>query len=127
MGRPRKPTKLLVISGSAKKHPDRMAARAGEPKPIKELGPPPRGLDEAERKIWKELVARIPKGVAKDCDTYIVELTVRLTAKMRRNELNASGVSQLRGCLQSLGMTPADRSRVNGDDGGQKSGDFEGF
>jgi hypothetical protein len=40
-GRPRKPTKLLEITGALRKNPARGRAREGEPQPAGDLGDPP--------------------------------------------------------------------------------------
>ena len=112
MPKPRKPTSQLSEL-TLKRNTGRYADRANEPKPTNILGPPPKHLAPTQKKLWKELVKRIPDGVLYDCDTYIVELTVRLIEKMRTGTLMTSEVSQYRGCLASLGLTPADRSRVS--------------
>jgi len=40
-GRPRTPTNVLQLNGSAKKHPDRMKERAQEPKDKRDLNKKP--------------------------------------------------------------------------------------
>lgn len=97
---------------SLKKNASRYKARLNEPKPVALLGSAPKHLDAEQKRIWEEIVERVPEGILFACDAYVVELTVRLTQKMRDGKLSASETGQYRGCLASLGITPADRSRV---------------
>lgn len=55
MGRPRKPTRMLELSGYSAKHPERRKEREGEPIVTEPLGSPPAYLDESERACWEEL------------------------------------------------------------------------
>jgi len=72
----------------------------------------PAHLSAAEKPVWAELVGLAPKRVLAECDTYVVELTVRLVAKLRDGTINGAQTGQLLACLGRLGMTPADRSKV---------------
>ena len=45
-------------------------------------------------------------------DSWIAETACQLMAKMRRREATTSDIGRLINCLSSMGMTPADRSRV---------------
>lgn len=112
MPAPRLPTKTLELRGAFARNPKRRAARKAEPTPAGELGPPPR-LSKKQRAAWDEIVAQAAPGVLTSADRLIVELTARLAARMRDGELNGFLAQQLRSCLASLAMTPADRSRVN--------------
>jgi hypothetical protein len=111
MPRPRKPTELHVLEGTLRsRHKD----REGEPIVLMPLGPPPKCFQPEARIIWHELVDSIPPGVVTKSDRYIVELAVRLVIQMRHSKMGLTPAlaSQLRACLASLGLTPADRSRV---------------
>lgn len=96
-----------------KRNSGRYKSRESEPKPVALLGSAPEHLDKVQKGIWRELVGRVAPGVLFACDAYVVELTVRLTEKMRAGQLTSSETGQYRGCLASLGITPADRSRVS--------------
>lgn len=113
MPTPKKPTNLLVLSGSVAHDPKRYANRTTEPKPTGVLGPAPKHFDAAHKLIWKEVIKSVPPGVLTNSDRIVVELTCRLTYKMRFGELTSSNAAQLVSCLSRLAMTPADRSRVN--------------
>ena len=150
-GRPRKPTAVLEATGAFRKNPQRAAARANEPKPNGPIGKPPAYFDAAHKKVWKELVGESQRGVLTKADRKHLELTTRLTCRMRvvpgrmtkalnflgdalitlgmdkaevaefktdiRKTLGCSAqeLSLLSTCLQRMGMTPADRSKVYGE------------
>lgn len=109
----RKPTTLLEASGALAHDPKRHAHRVTEPKPTEALGPAPKHFTPAQKKIWKELVSIAPKGVLFHCDRWVVETACLLMERLRSSSFNTSDIAQLRSCLATLGMTPADRSRVS--------------
>jgi hypothetical protein len=113
MPRPRKPTQLLVVEGNLR--PGRHAERALEPVVDIPLGGPPRGWKPDGKALWWEIANAIPANVATKADRLIVELTCRLVGVMRKEPANFTSAiaAQLRCCLASLGLTPADRSRVS--------------
>jgi len=107
MARPRKPTHLHIVQGTLTAA--RRRARRGEPIVSDPIGPAPDGVDKV---IWDEIVAAIPAGVAGAPDRLITELATRLVRQMRAGPVSPALAAQVRGCLQSLGLTPGDRSRV---------------
>lgn len=112
MGRPRKPTKLLELNGSLKKHPDRR--QKGEPKPEGTVGDPPAHFDDDQAKTWRELAGIIPAGVLGRGDRICLELAAVLLERFRRDPESFQGtkLNTLHTCLAKMGLTPADRSRV---------------
>lgn len=107
-GRPRKPTSLHVIEGTRTR-----TDRSAEPVDSRPLGEPPKHLKAAQRRVWEEFVESMPAGVLAQADRYAVEVVVLLIAKMRTAAgLTAAEIGTLQRGLASLGMTPADRSRV---------------
>ena len=114
MARPRTATNLLDARGSFQKNPQRKAERAEEPTDLEPLGDPPAGLSEREYEMWSEVVTVMHKGVVYEVDRFAVELAVRLITKMRYrfNDMTAAEMGRLQGVLGQLGMTPADRSKV---------------
>lgn len=113
MPRPRTPTALLEASGQLAHDPKRHAHRANEPQPTEPLGKAPNHLCASQKRIWKELAAIAPAGVLTNADRWIVETTVILMTKIRSGSFTSTDIGQLRTCLASLGLTPADRSRVS--------------
>ena len=113
MPRPRKPTKLHVIQGTLRK--SRHRDRADEPEIIAPLGAPPEGWPVAAKMMWAEIANCIPPGVARKADRVMLEVLIRLIAKMRENSeaLTPALAAQIRAGCAAFGMTPADRSRVS--------------
>jgi P27 family predicted phage terminase small subunit len=123
----RKPTAVLAMSGSLSKHKDRLDARANEPVPDPKLGNCPTHLDEQQKLLWKEIVSQIPPYVVTKSDRLLIELAVRCLEKIRNDGkavLDAEGkvvrviacstntIAQFQKCLSQLGMSPADRSKI---------------
>jgi hypothetical protein len=108
----RKPTNLHEISGAFKKNPDRGRARKNEPVPKAGIGPAPSHMTDQERACWDEIVSIVPNGVLYDSDRLAVEITAKLLAKYRRDEHSTPELTALRASLSSLGLTPADRSKI---------------
>jgi hypothetical protein len=87
MGRPRKSTALLELSGYFRKHPDRRRARANEPVSNGPLGDPPEHFDAQQCAMWKELARASPAGVLGGSDRAYFEILCGLMLRWRRNEL----------------------------------------
>jgi hypothetical protein len=106
------PTALLLSNKSLRKHPDRAARRACEPRPELGLGPSPSYMDEAVKARWQELIEIVPAGVLTRMDGPSAELLCILWAEMRRGGMNASNRKTLMALFGKFGLTPAERSRV---------------
>lgn len=113
MARPRKPTAVLELTGAFKKNPQRKKARSTEPVPTGEVGPPPPHFDAPLTAIWYEVIAIIPAGVLTGADRILVELTCSLIHSLRTYTCEKGDKSLLKNCLASLGMTPAERSKIS--------------
>lgn len=110
----RKPTEKLKRSGAFKKNPKRAASRKSEPRPNGPIGPPPLSLTDAQVVCWSEIIENAHTGVLTRADRHVVELAARTMATIRAGrKITAFQLQQMRSLLASLGMTPADRSRVN--------------
>lgn len=116
MPRPRKPTSQLSPSYAGKKRVRNQ--RQTEPQAGGKLATRPK-LPKPVAECWDALVALAPAGVLRECDVIIVEVTARQWAKLRGGRATAADVTQLRACLQQMGMTPASRSQVMSQ-GGEK-------
>lgn len=121
MPRPRTPLEQAEATGAVDHNRKRFADRQKAPKYGGELGPAPDYFTPEQIMLWEALVERIPKSVLVAADTYIVELTVVQLYLFRQYARNgnlptASAMAELRKCMASLGMTPADRTRVSGSD-----------
>ncbi len=113
MGRPRKPTNLLILSGVAKKNPKRLKEREGEPENVNPLGDPPKKLTVAERRYWESIKQESIEGVLGEADRFAVAIASRLINKFFTNTINGPELTQLIKLLSQFGMSPADRSKIN--------------
>jgi hypothetical protein len=120
MGRPRKPTRVLEMSGAFRKDPARGRARANEPRPTTAVGDPPVDFlnsfsPTAKRhlEIWRQFVEQAPEGVLTGCDRQMLANACRLQAQIERGGASAGMYSQMRAYLGEMGMTPASRSKVD--------------
>lgn len=110
MGRPRKPTRVLELSGAFKKNPQRRREREGEPEANEPLGDPPDRLDEAERARWIEL-SRDYTWLGR-ADRVALEMAARQMAAIIRDGGKASDYAVLRGYLSDLGGMAGSRSKI---------------
>lgn len=142
-GRPRKPSALLEASGAYDRshgHPERR--RNSEPKESRPLGDPPARLPKSVVPFWDEIVGMAAAGVLKISDRWAVELAARLMhkavakpsfadirkavkdgllsmidaqrlAKKQADGISSAELSTLKSLLASLGMTPADRTKLS--------------
>lgn len=119
MGRPRKPTNVLELTGAFRKNPGRAAAREHEPKPADALVSPPASFNPETSTgarmlaIWHELVAQVPEGVLTTADAFHVELTCRLMFQVRIGCGKAGDYAQLNSLLGKMGLNPSDRSKIS--------------
>jgi hypothetical protein len=113
MGRPRKPTAILELTGAFKRNPQRKRARAGEPIATGETGCPPVHFDEPLSAIWYEIIGVVPAGVLTAADRILLELTCTLIQGLRTQTSERGDKALLKSCLASLGMSPAERSRIS--------------
>ena len=113
MGRPKKPTALKEINGSAKKNPGRI--NQNEPKDSRGIGPAPSYFDKSQKAIWDEIVTNCIAGVLTQADRFAVEMTSLLLFEFRLDpqEFPSSKMAQLVKLCSQMGMTPADRSKIH--------------
>jgi phage terminase small subunit len=109
MARPRKPTALLEAKGSFDRDP---ARRRKDPVTTGELGPAPAHLDIDQKKVWRELSALLPIGVARNADRFSFELIVSLMYRQRTEGLSGSELSSLVSLLSKFGLDPSNRAKV---------------
>lgn len=110
MGRPRKPTRVLELTGAFRHDPQRRRERENEPEPTPGLGKPPACLSESQKARWREIAKYCPWLTV--ADRPMVEMTARLWQLMRDGAASVGEIKQLAANLAHLGMTPADRSKI---------------
>lgn len=119
MARPRKPSKLKELNGSAVHNSNRV--NKNEPKPKVALSGVPDHFTDKERDAWKDITTRIIDGVAFDSDHVHIEMAAKLLASIRHPSLDDTGrpvvvvsaYAQLASLLAKLGMNPSDRQKIS--------------
>lgn len=113
MPAPRKPTTLLQLVGAFDKNPQR--ARVDPVSAPLKLAPPrPKPITFAQ--AWNLIAKSCPEGVLAERDRIWLELAAALFVEYRNHgiaELHPAKLSRLTSMLASLGMSPADASRVS--------------
>lgn len=126
MGRPRKPEKVLEISGAYRKNPQRRRAGSEAIAKAGPLGPPPKEWTEKGGasprcnellEIWQEIVDQDILGVLNVAHRTLVETSCYLKYKIRQasrghGKATSGDHAQLSANLAKMGQTPADSSRV---------------
>lgn len=112
MARTRKPTALLELNGTIAQRPARYAKQHRENEPVVEdgIGNPPKTLSTEAKKVWSELRKTVPWLTI--ADRVVFEAVCKLTVKLRSDTYKCQDLSILSNLLGRLGMTPADRSKV---------------
>ena len=113
MARNRVSTEVLATKGAFEKDPARGRARAGEPKPVGDLGQPPKILNAKQKRIWREFEPLVPAGVADSSHRMVFELLICLMTRLREGLATGGEKKQIESLLSKMGMTPSDRSRVS--------------
>lgn len=113
MPKPRTPSNVLEARGAFAHNPDRKREDF-DSGAFNKAAP---GYFTAEQSaVWDEMVGILPESVLQATDRMAVELTARLVARFRSlgdADVTMAQAAQIRTALASLGMTPADRSRVS--------------
>ena len=123
MGRPPKPTELLLLSGAARKNPKRIKAREGEPKPpaVPVGGPPQKwmifspdyGYQRAAklRVLWDNCLAMWPWVTFSDRDALEDYCRFKLELDEGR-KLSGSELTAMIRIRSELGGTGSGRARL---------------
>ena len=114
MAPPRKPTNILALTGAFKRNPKRGAARANEPEPTGDIGDAPAHLNESERACWGAIVGLCHENSLCRADRLIIEHAARILSALRASTeyTDVKLMTRLECVLGKLGLSPADRSRV---------------
>lgn len=115
MPAPRKPTRLHHLSGSAKRHPERMRNRTHEPQItacLRDL-PPPEHLDKELREIWTDVAQDLEPWVAGEPDFLAFEMLCRLIRMLRTDQLTPAFGTRLHSMLGEFGLTPKSRTKLS--------------
>lgn len=112
MGRHRQPEVLAELRGLKRQNPGRYGNTPTSPYA---LGAPPAHLSDEARAVWMELEAYALEGVLKGSDRIVLEVASVLVAQFRKDpvEFAAAKMTHMIGVLARLGLSPADRQRLN--------------
>lgn len=111
------PANVVELKGADKKDPqrfrDRKVSESAAEDMTGKLRSAPEHLDARTVLVWEDVRKTVPW--LRDADCFLIESTVKLITKMQYEpeEMKAADYSNLRAMLGQLGMTPADRSKVN--------------
>jgi len=109
MARPRKPTQLHIVAGTHRK--DRHRPLPSPLAPLEPLGPAPSDWTAEGKKLWHELGAQVPLGVATKSDRLTFETLCRLVVRMRADKTPTPALaSQIRAYANLFGLTPSARA-----------------
>jgi hypothetical protein len=126
MARPRKPAKVLELSGAFRKNPARKRTRVAELAIKPGIGNPPAdwardaahiGRCQSLLDLWNEIVAQDVLNVLNASHRLLVENTCHLMYKIRRasaglGKATSGDYAQVKSNLAAMGMTPVDSPRV---------------
>lgn len=119
MPRPKKPSALKELNGSARHDPQRV--NKNEPKPVRGIGPAPSHFTEGMSDTWDYLVSVMCPGVLGESDRPTLELLAVLFHRFRYGSyeedapLRALAVGELArmdSIMGRYGMTPSDRQKI---------------
>ena len=115
MPKPRLSYEQAKARGSEQVNAGRFASRKDAPATTGTIGDPPRHLTTPEKKVWKELTAVIPAGVAGESDRIAVEIASRLLYQFRSNPtgMQTSRLNALMDVMSRLGLDPQARTRLH--------------
>ncbi len=113
MGRPRKSARVLELTGSYKKDPQRKNDEAPEVKAITAADAPTNML-AGPRRCFEELIGRMPEGVFTVAEVPMLEVAAELLFEARQcwAEFPAAKLGQLKSIYCQLGMTPGERTKL---------------
>lgn len=102
------------LKGSVDVNPGRFASRKNSPRTAGSLGTAPRNLSADAKKVWKELAAVIPVGVAGEGDRTLLEIAANLLSQFRADPaaMRSSRLSLLLQTLGRLGLDPQARTKI---------------
>lgn len=114
MPRPRTPKAVADATGAAGKNPQRFRDRK-DPKVASLGGAPDWMVCGHELSAWEGFKREMPWLA--ESDRTLVEVAARLRGRMIKDpEMGVNALAQLRLCLQAMGGTPSDRSKVGAPD-----------
>lgn len=127
MARHAQPAEVAYLKGADRKNPNRYQNKV--PKSALPLGRMPVRLSKEGKKAWKEIERYALPGVLTGSDRLLMEMTSNLWAQYLRDPdgIQSTKLSQLIGCLARLGLSPADRQKLDVGGDGPGGNPFNAF
>jgi len=119
MGRPPKPTKLHVLTGTGKKNPQRLKNRGAEPEVEEGVGQPPEWLPEYAMAEWHRcaehpVIGQLLRANHRTSFEHYCLLYHRFVLDAKGVEvMKASDRQSFHSLCMQLGFTPASQARVS--------------
>ena len=119
MARHPQPRELAEIKGATRVHPERY--RNEPPKSAVSVGDPPDYLSPLAKQVWHDICALSIKGVLQGPHRFLLEIAATLMAEFREWDRAAKGsfpanqLTQLRGALAQLCLTPGEQQKLGVD------------
>jgi hypothetical protein len=107
----RQSVETLIRNGTFKNDPSR--TRPMEPRSDRPIGNAPAWFTVPEKALWKELISNAPDNALCAADRVMLEIVVKLTIKLRANDIKTAEINLLSANLSKLGWSPADRAKVS--------------
>jgi phage terminase small subunit len=115
---------ILEASGAFDHDPKRRRKDLQSNHPI---GNPPDWLSEGEADIWRDIVLKAPEGLFTEPDGFMLSLFCQLMNRAKEGTIAAIERGQLIRLMASMGLTPADRSRISALPDKEKENPFAEF
>lgn len=113
MARHAQPLEVAKLKGATKQNPQRYNKKT-TPKNAVGLGPPPGHMTAAAQKVWLELQTYALPGVITASERFMFEIASNLLDEYRSapTTFPATKYTHLVGVLARLGLSPADRQKI---------------
>lgn len=114
MARHAQPRKVAELKGSVKKNPQRYAAAEEQPVNTHGIGEPPAYMSADAKKCWYEILDNCLPGVMTGAERFVVEIAATLLSQFRKkpDKFPSAKYTQMVGVFARLGMSPADRQKI---------------
>lgn len=116
------PLNIARMTGADAKNPQRYRARKNAPQPAAGIGEPPAHLSGGAVEVWLEILPTMVDGVLTVADRLAWCALCELEAERRESprEFTAARYATLVSLLSRFGMTPADRAKIQVNNGEEK-------
>lgn len=113
MARHSQPRELAELKGLTRHNPQRY--RNEPPKHTMPIGQPPEHMSEEAKVVWFELETYVAPGVLTASERLLLEVLSNLVSEYRKDPIQfaVGKYTHLTSYMARLGMSPADRQKLN--------------